>query len=468
MKSSNKIAIVIGIIVLISALTLYFLFNSKEEINWAERYLPREKMPYDTYVIEQLLRNNSQGKPFEVVEDSTHLHLSKEANNELLVFIGRTFFYDEKDLKAIREFVAGGNTFFLSAEGLDRNLFDTLFYYDHLNDLSLQKSDSIYDEYIYTHDEEYRDEINNYTIHQHPVYYSDILLGDFASSGIEMNLEGTDISTSLYYIYEFDTIPNSWSYFNPEWIENYSQSAIKPKGSLRAAGTILPWNNYYNYIEISHGKGKILFHLHPKVFSNYFLKQEGAFDYTSSIFKDLSPSKIIWAEENRKYDYLKNLDKEDYRSSPDESFMEFILSEPSLRYAWYTLLFAVFLYLLFGAKRKQRTIPVLEKKNNTSIEYAEVIAELFLEEDDHSKLVRMKKELFRSFLRDRYGVKTPNNYKELDEPFLQHLRLKSGIEIQEIKALFENWFHIEAVGIVYTSDMLEFNKKLESFYQNSK
>ncbi len=450
MKQKGNTNWLIVLLVFFGAGVLLVVFYSDSDIDWNERYKPDEKMPYDTYLIEQLLRNNASSVPFYSIQDSTHLYLTDTAQNQLLVFIGNTFFYNEKDLSAMLDFIDSGNTVFLAAEDLDKALLDSLYLDTKIPVLHLDE-------------EVYQEEMVNY-----PVFEESVFSHDFQSQNIQMRLSRSSKEAQLCYVYDFDTLATTWLYFNESWMSYYPSGQMVTLGTFVSKGALPTAKAFVNFIEINYGKGKLYLHLQPRIFTNYFLKERNTFDYVSSVFKDIKPSKIWWAEENRKFDFIKTEDPDSYNQAPDESFMEFILSERALRNGWYFMLFGVLLYLLFGAKRKQRIIPLQEKKDNTSIEYAEVISQLFLEQKDHSKLILMKKELFKHYVRDRYGVKIPSTRKELTEPLLRLLETRSGIASQELIVLFDLWFHIEAIGPVYTSEMLTFHNRLETFYKNSK
>src|SRR5690606_9146250 len=109
-----------------------------------------------------------------------------------------------------------------------------------------------------------------------------------------------------------------------------------------------------------------------------------------------------------------------------------------LRMAWYLILSGTILYLMFGAKRKQRIVEPIENMENTSIEYAEVISQMFMKQRDHKKLITMKMELFKSFLRDRFKVKLPMQIQEEDDNLFAEIGYKSDVKTEHIKSIFEN------------------------------
>jgi len=249
---------------------------------------------------------------------------------------------------------------------------------------------------------------------------------------------------------------NEWPYFRDS-LRTWRGDRIETLGYFD--------EEYNNYIRLDYGKGSIYFHSTPIVFTNYYMRNDTAMNYCRHAFQSLGTGEFYWDEENRKYDYKamqKNGDTTP--SKPGEGPLEFILSEPSLRAAWYLMILAVLLYLIFGARRKQRIIAVTKNMENTSIEYAEVISQMFMKQKDHKKLVMMKMELFKSFIRERFNLRLPTHMKDEDESLYKEISQKSSVPLDLVSAIFEDHKVLSSIVEVDTADMLGFHKKIEQFY----
>ncbi len=179
-------------------------------------------------------------------------------------------------------------------------------------------------------------------------------------------------------------------------------------------------------------------------------------NYCRDALSYIGDGTIYWDEENRTYDYKASNHHSNGNnlSKPSEGPLEFILSEPALRTAWYLILAGTILYLMFGAKRKQRIVAAMENMENTSIEYAEVISQMFMKQKDHKKLILMKMDLFKSFLRDRFRIKLPANPQDENEELYKEIALKSNIREEQVKDIFDQYKYLSTIMQVETAEML--------------
>ena len=101
--------------------------------------------------------------------------------------------------------------------------------------------------------------------------------------------------------------------------------------------------------------------------------------------------------------------------------LKYILSQPPLAWGWYILLGMAVLYLIFRAKRRQRVIPVLEKNENTSLEFINTIGRLYFIQNNHRQLALEKMKLFLGFIREHYHLPT----REINDAFKKQLIVKA-------------------------------------------
>jgi hypothetical protein len=104
---------------------------------------------------------------------------------------------------------------------------------------------------------------------------------------------------------------------------------------------------------------------------------------------------------------------------------------------------------------------------NTSIEYAEVVSQLFFKQQNHLKLIDLKMDLFKQYIRERYRIKTPSTKDEF-EPFFVRLSTISGIPAEDIKWIFNKHITVQKELTADAITMVTFHKKLEEFYSNSR
>ena len=123
--------------------------------------------------------------------------------------------------------------------------------------------------------------------------------------------------------------------------------------------------------------------------------------------------------------------------------------------------------MIFGAKRKQRSIPVIHPLKNTSLDFAETIGTMFRMENDHGKLLRLKMRLFRAFVRERYGLKTSVEQQDEAE-LIERLAEKADLHPEQVDEVFSMFNEYNQQKELEALDLVKFHQKLEQFYQNAR
>ena len=185
-------------------------------------------------------------------------------------------------------------------------------------------------------------------------------------------------------------------------------SFIKP--NVQVLGKTVEENNkdQANFIKIPYGKGNIYVHSEPLFLTNYYLLQSGNTKYAQSVFSYLKDQQTIWFVETNVW--------------KSQSVLRFILSNPSLKYAWWVFLGGISLFIFFNVKRKQRIVPEIEPLKNTSAEFVKSIGNLYLQEGDFHEMMAKKAQYFLHKIRIDLLIDT----RILDDEFAKKLHLKTG------------------------------------------
>lgn len=144
--------------------------------------------------------------------------------------------------------------------------------------------------------------------------------------------------------------------------------------------------------------------------------------------------------------------------------LSYVLSQPPLAWAWYTLLGTTLVYFLFRIKRRQRIIPVLPSNKNNSLAFIRTIGRLYFLQNNHRQLVLQKMKLFLQFVRDRYKIQT----RELHEDFVYQLSVKSEIKPEKIQKILDSYQAIDFSPEIQERILADFHQQIESFYKNCK
>lgn len=155
-------------------------------------------------------------------------------------------------------------------------------------------------------------------------------------------------------------------------------------------------------------------------------------------------------------------ENEDNEQSP----LRFILSKESFRWAWYTLLAGVIAFLVLLARRRQRIIPLLPSRTNSTLHFIRAISELYLRKQNHYFMSQQKMKLFLNHIKTRYGIQNQGLSKES----IQVLSRRSGVNEELITSIFQSWNYIQDYSVQNTtaSQLAHFHSITEQFYQQSK
>jgi len=201
-----------------------------------------------------------------------------------------------------------------------------------------------------------------------------------------------------------------------------------------------------NFIKVSHGKGAFYLHTLPEAFSNYYL-MEGNQEYVASVLSYLNPEEIYWDN------YLKS------GRTVVKSPMRFVLSQGSLKWAYYIVFIGLFFFIIFRGKRVQRIIKVVEPLKNSSIEFTKTIGDLHFQHKDFGNIIAKKITYFLEKVRSQYYLDT----NTLDDDFCNKLALKSTNTAEATKNLINTIQKLKSKSFHTEKDLIDFNKLLEEF-----
>jgi len=424
---------ILGVLVVLLSIFFFVFRDGQTRYSWRENY-KEAKNPYGTHVIYELLKaSHSQYNFHEIskgitegLPDLDSVGLSTVAN---YVFIGEGMFLDTIEIDRMLRFVAAGNNAFISSKDIPFNIKPIIF-----NEMC-----------------------SEYWFYQYP-NISDSLA---SLSFTHPSLVDTSGSYDFKYISHNEVRDYRWHYVESEYFcdEYYSPVAL---GYLN--------DTLVNYYKIQYGDGHFYFHTNPITFSNIQLLKAPAVDYASLVFSHLPPGDIYWDRVSRlPLGIARGLDRNNRDGSMDRNLnsvgpLSYILSQPSLAWAWYTSLAIAVLFLIFRSRRKQKIIPVLEENKNSSLEFINTIGRIYYQQGNHRKICLKKMTLFLSFIRDRYYLST----NEKDDDFMTRLAAKSDIPLSIINQIFLYHKNIDSSTFVSEKTLIAFHQEMDKFYKNCK
>lgn len=206
-----------------------------------------------------------------------------------------------------------------------------------------------------------------------------------------------------------------------------------------------------DFVSTGFGKGKIYLHCQPLAFTNYHMLY-GNYQYACLALSVLPVHNTIW-DQYYKPDRMVN-------TSP----VRYILSQAPLRSAYYVFLITLLIYMIFGSRRKQRPIPVIQPLRNTSLDFIHSVGQLYYKNQNHADLVKKKIMYFQEFIRNRYHIQQPF----VNQEQIQVLARKSGVEQEFVSKLFRLAEELQKRHNIDGSELLKLHELIEKFYLQCK
>jgi hypothetical protein len=411
----------------IFAVFLYFGRDKKKRFNWSETYEETSKQPFGTYVVHEMMKTYFPNQKFEDfkqrIDKSINLDsIVKPAN---YVFIGDGFFTDTADVDKIMAFAHEGNRVLVAANAVP-NYFLERVYQDSCDDDNVG----------------YHRYLNEY------VRFADL------------NFHHPQLIENKPFRYNFiiagDTNDYDWSF-----IDTLREECTKGPQQLAPIGYINGDN--INFAKIKYGNGEIYLHSNPIAFTNYHMLDSNKVRYASKVFSHLQTGAIYWDTKSRvRRDVIRRMNGTNMKFD-DNSPLKYVLAQPSLRWAWFIMLGLIGLYMIFMAKRRQRIIPVLEDKSNTSLEFINTIGQMYFREGNYLSVCDMMMKQFQTFVRERYHMAA----REMDEDFIKTLAIKSDVPEDRVRTITGYQRLLERNSLTEQS-MVEFYHILDNFYKTCK
>jgi hypothetical protein len=146
-----------------------------------------------------------------------------------------------------------------------------------------------------------------------------------------------------------------------------------------------------------------------------------------------------------------------------ESPMRVFLNNIQLRWAFYIAFFTMVIFVLYEMKRRQRIIPVIEPLANTTVEFANVVGQVYYEQRNNSNIAQKKVAYFLEHIRATYNLHT----NVFDEEFVTTLSQKSGVDAVLVKKLIQEVVYVRVPSPISDSELISLNQNIEQFYTQS-
>jgi hypothetical protein len=225
---------------------------------------------------------------------------------------------------------------------------------------------------------------------------------------------------------------------------------------LDTATTVAIGTNVFhhsNFLRYSAGKGNLFLNSNPRLFTNYSMFNKNGNEYAATALSFVKNNKsLIW-------DQYYALGRED-----DDSSMRVFLRNSALRWAFYISFFSLIAFVLYELKRRQRIIPVIEPLQNSTLNFVNVVGQVYYEQRDNRNISNKKILYFLEHLRNQYYLKT----NVLDQEFIDNFAQKTATDHVLATELINNINYLNAAHQVTDAELIKLNQLVEQFYNQSR
>jgi hypothetical protein len=206
-----------------------------------------------------------------------------------------------------------------------------------------------------------------------------------------------------------------------------------------------------DFIRIPYANGGAIFiHLNPLAFSNFFLlhKQNKSYYDMALSYIPVKTGVVEWS------DYFRYSRKGD-----DFSALRFILSNRSLRWAFWLTLLLFLLMFIVEVKRKQRPVAEIPALQNASVDFVKTVGRLYFQQKNNQNLAAKMVAAFLENIRSAYNLST----SMLNEEFAHKLAFRTGRPVKEIMQLIQLIHESRLNPDLSDQELMDLHQQLNQF-----
>lgn len=206
-------------------------------------------------------------------------------------------------------------------------------------------------------------------------------------------------------------------------------------------------------LKLPYGNGTIMLCSTPMVFTNFSILKNDNHRLVAGFVSALPEGQTHWTH----YYQLGRVEA--------QSPLRYILSEPSLKWAFYIAMAGIILFMLFESKRTQRVIPVIPPVKNETLVFVKTISRLYYLKKDHKQLAKKRILHFMDHLKQKLLIDTNDELEEV----IVRVAAKTGSSRESVRAVFEMIDKISTARYIAAEDLKALVSKTdEVLNENSK
>lgn len=207
------------------------------------------------------------------------------------------------------------------------------------------------------------------------------------------------------------------------------------------------------YVELPVGRGHVYICAVPAAFSNRYFLQPRIRPFAVAALRYLPARRTFW-DEYQKQGPVDN-----------QSLLRVLVAHEPLRLAYFITLAGAVLFVLTGARRRQRIIPTINPLPNTTLLFTRTVAGLYRQGRSHGLIAEKKVSLFLDYLRIRFQEASPDFG---DEQFRERLSQKSGVPRPRVDELLRLVNFARTAPQMTDAQLLQLNTAINAFKREAR
>lgn len=370
------------------------------KFSWKPTYDINDKQPYGAYALDKMVENSWNEEYIHSYDGITDLYYYDEmVENKNLLILCNHLQLTNSDLENLLEYIENGGNALIAADDFDYDLADTLHFF-------------LRDNYFY------HLPINLSMEQPRTAVY-------FYNSPAKDSIKGIPQSMINQY-FVLDTIVGHEIY----------------TGAVDSQGNPI-------LLRYKIGDGNLILSSTPLLFTNYAVLSDSINPFIRQALAYLKGKPLVRTE---------HYEKDVYDGDSDSPF-RYLFSRPSLKWAYYIVIFTVIIFMIFTAKRKQKPIPVIKSPPNKMLDFVRSISSLYLMKNNNADIILKKYIYWGDALRRKYGVDIMN--EEHNKAFISQFSAKTGMPESDARNLFLHLDGIREHTSVSDTEMMDLITKMK-------
>ncbi len=411
------------LLVCASLLTLY----GCPSVDWNENYDYRGSEPFDLLALHELLSDRPE--KLTTLRDTGAFSQLDSLTASNYLFVGDYPYYTTPTIERLLRYVERGNTAYIAAKNLPEDLLFEIFV-EGCEEVDGREDAFARDGFF-------------------PEVYLDTVTAFRYPSGDSFELVNIRF-------WEPAPVP---LHIIPEDLLCYTEQYQQVLGGMDTAGI--------NFVRLPWGEGNFYVHTSPVFFTNWFVLDSTQYRYPEAMLEVIGEGPIFWDEASRRYrrsaaQHNRDVAR-DYNGGRNllngNETLRYILEHRELAFAWYSLLAGALLYVIFRGKRRQRIVPILPARENSSRRFIDTISRLVHQKGNHQALAQRELASLRFHLMNRFGIRWAEGKSLPDD-----LPERMGLPIDVTQRAMAQIRLVAAGRPLEDGDLLRFYRAIEPLY----